>query len=70
MIKMQTWLRNEFLDKDEFCSIECLGDRGNVFYPENTKFELGKNDVLIGKYWFDGQCWCFSLFPEYSSLSI
>jgi hypothetical protein len=64
------WLKNEFSDKDEFCSIKCLGDKGSIFYPENTKYKLNEDDTVIGEYWFDGTCWCYALFPEYEYLSI
>jgi len=64
------WLKNEFSDKDEFCPVDCLGNKGSVFYPENAKFELDKDDVLVGEYWNDGNCWGYSLFPEYEHLSV
>ena len=64
------WLKNEFSDKDEFCPIKCLGDKGSIFYPEEAKPILDKNDVIIGEYWNDGNCWCFSLFTEYKYLSV
>jgi len=63
------WLKNEFSD-NEFCSIKRFKEKGIIFYPEIIKSKLGKDDILIGEYWFDGNGWCFSLFSEYEYLSI
>lgn len=64
------WLKNEFSGENKFCPIECLRDKGSVFYPEDAKPKLDENDIVIGEYWFDGNCWCFSLFTEYEYLSV
>jgi hypothetical protein len=62
------WLKNEF--GNEFCPIKCFGKKGSIFYPEITKSELSKNNILVGEYWFSGNCWCFSLFLDYEHLSV
>ena len=64
-MKKKSWLKNEFSDKNEFCPI-----KEGIFYPEEAKPELDKNDILIGEYWFDGNDWCFSLFPKYENTKI
>lgn len=66
----QFWLKNEFSDENEFCPIECFKEKGSIFHPEDIKSKLNKSEVYIGEYWFDGDCWCFSLFSEHGHLSI
>ena len=64
------WLKNEFLNANEFCPIIPLKEKGSIFYPEKSKHVLDKNDILIGEYWFDGNCWCFSVISKYKYLSV
>ena len=68
MKNKQFWLKSVSSDKNEFCSIKCFKSNGNSFYPKKTKSKLGVNDAVVGNYWFDGCCWCFSLFFNYQYL--
>ncbi len=55
-MKKKLWLKNEFSGENKFCPIKWLRDKGSIFYPEDAKPKLDENDIVIGEYWFDGNC--------------
>jgi len=64
------WLKTVATNKEKFCLIECSKNKEGIIHPEKNKTKLNTNDIIIGNYWFDGDSWCFSIFPHYQYLFV